>query len=205
MTKRTTLFKVGRGMFTKSCNRFFLKTLLTSLCLTLFVLQVEAAQKVSGTITDETGVGMPGVNVTQKGTTTGAITDVDGKFSLNVENGNSILVFSFVGYEAQEIKVGSQSIINISLAPDQGTLDEIVVVGYGTQKKVTVTGAVSQIKGESIIKSPAVDLSNSLAGRLPGLVVVQTSGEPGADGANISIRGTNTLGLCSNINSIFFK
>ncbi|MFT7434932.1 MAG: TonB-linked SusC/RagA family outer membrane protein [Psychromonas sp.] len=197
MTKRTTLFKVGRGVFSKSCNRFFLKTLFTSLCLTLFVLQVEAAQKVSGTVTDETGVGMPGVNVTQKGTTTGAITNVDGKFSLNVENANSILVFSFVGYQAQEVVVGSQSIINLSLAPDQGTLDEIVVVGYGTQKKVTVTGAVSAIKGDAILKSPAVDLSNSLAGRLPGLVVIQTSGEPGADGASISIRGTNTLGNSS--------
>lgn len=194
MTKKTTLFKVGRGLIAFSCKSSILKNMFSVLCLLLFVLQVEAAQKVSGKVTDETGEGMPGVNVTQKGTTTGTITDIDGNFSLSVDNGNSVLVFSFVGYLAQELAVGSQSIINISLAPDSGTLDEIVVVGYGTQKKVTVTGAVSAIKGGDILKSPAVDMSNSLAGRLPGLVVIQTSGEPGQDGAKISIRGTNTLG-----------
>jgi TonB-linked SusC/RagA family outer membrane protein len=194
MTRKSTFIKVGRGLLTYSFKSSTLKNLFTIFCLVFFALQVEAAQRVSGQVTDETGVGMPGVNVTQKGTTTGAITDVAGKFSLNVENGNSILVFSFVGYTSQEVVVGTQSIINLALQPDQSTLDEIVVVGYGTQKKVTVTGAVSAIKGADIIKSPAVDLSNSLAGRLPGLVVIQTSGEPGADGASISIRGTNTLG-----------
>lgn len=194
MTKRSTFWKVGNGILRYSGRKSISKSLLFVLCLMLFVLQVKAAQRVSGTVTDESGVGMPGVNVTEKGTTNGAVTDVDGKYTLSVEGANSVLVFSFVGYEGQEVAVGSQTVINVSLAPDAGTLEEVVVVGYGTQKKVTVTGAVTAIKGADIVKSPAVDMSNSLAGRLPGLVVIQTSGEPGYDGARVRIRGNNTLG-----------
>ncbi len=193
MTKRSTM-KVDKGILQYTCRNFFSKSLLAVLCLMLTVLQVKAAQKVTGTVSDETGVTMPGVNVTEKGTTNGAVTDVDGKFSLTVQGANSVLVFSFVGYQSQEVVVGTQSVINMSLVPDASTLEEVVVVGYGTQKKVTITGAVSAIKGGDIIKSPAVDMSNSLSGRLPGLVVIQGSGEPGQDGAKISIRGTNTLG-----------
>ncbi|MGR3808921.1 SusC/RagA family TonB-linked outer membrane protein [Jiulongibacter sp. NS-SX5] len=197
MTKRSTFWKVGKGILQFSGRNSFSKSVLTVLCLMLFALHVNAAQQVSGTVTDETGMGMPGVNVTEKGTTNGAVTDVDGKYSLTVSSANSVLVFSFVGYEGQEVTVGSQSVINVALGPDSGTLEEVVVVGYGTQKKVTVTGAVTAIKGAEIVKSPAVDMSNSLAGRLPGLVVIQTSGEPGYDGASVSIRGTNTLGNSS--------
>lgn len=155
-----------------------------------------AQKKVSGKITDaESRAGLPGVTVVVKGTQTGTSSDVDGNYSITVPAGSSdVLIFSFVGYKSQEITVGNQTAINVALETGASYLDEVVVVAYGEQKKVTVTGAVAAVQGDKIMASPAVDLSNSLAGRLPGLVVVQTSGEPGADGARISIRGTNTLG-----------
>ena len=187
----------------ESGKRWYAEVLRISMSLLLVcVLIVQSfaasvAKPVKGKVTDDAGSPLPGVTVTEKGTTNGAITDVDGKFSLNVKDGASTLVFSFVGFATQEVLVGSQAELNISLKPDVGNLEEVVVVAYGTQKKVTVTGAVTQVQGEKLIKSPAVDMSNSLAGRLPGLVVIQQSGEPGYDGALIRIRGNNTLGNSS--------
>lgn len=152
---------------------------------------------VKGKVSDETGGGMPGVSVVEKGTNNGTTTNGAGEFTLNVRTATSSVVFSFVGYVPQEVKVGNQSTINVALQPSASTLDEVIVVGYGTQKKATVTGAVVAVQGDRLVQSPAVDLSNSLAGRLPGLVVIQTTGEPGQDGARINIRGTNTLGNSS--------
>jgi len=150
---------------------------------------------VTGTVTDEASEPLIGVNILVKGTTAGTITDLDGSYSLEV-NTEDILVFSYTGYSTQEITVGTSTKIDITMS--EGTaLDEVVVVAYGTQKKVTVTGAVAQLKGDKLVESPSVNLSTSLAGRLPGLVVIQPSGEPGADDATISIRGTNTLGNSS--------
>ncbi|MFY0686747.1 MAG: TonB-dependent receptor [Cyclobacteriaceae bacterium] len=151
---------------------------------------------VSGTITDEMGEPMPGATVLVKGTSNGTITDIDGQYTL-VAPDDGTLVISFVGYASQEVAINGQSTINVSLDLDASQLDEIVVVGYGEQKKVTVTGAVAALEGKKLVKSPAVEITNSLAGRLPGLVVIQESGEPGADGATIKIRGTNTLGNSS--------
>ena len=151
------------------------------------------AQNVSGKISDEKGEPLVGVSVLVKGTQNGSISDVDGAFSVAADK-NATLVFSFIGYLSKEEAVGGRSTIDLSLEVDAQALGEVVVVGYGTQRKVTVTGAVAQLQGDKIIKSPATDISNSLAGRLPGLVVIQQSGEPGYDGATISIRGTNTLG-----------
>jgi TonB-dependent SusC/RagA subfamily outer membrane receptor len=101
-----------------------------------------------------------------------------------------------LGFLTQEVPASSDQ-INVTLTAGSDELDEVVVTGYGTQRKATVTGAVAAIKGDDIVKSPAVDLTNSLSGRLPGLVVVQGSGEPGFDGATINIRGVNTLGNSS--------
>lgn len=156
-------------------------------------------QSVNGTVTDTDGGGggIPGVSVLVKGTNRGTTTDAKGAFSLNDVNANNTLVFSAVGYETQEIVVGNRSQINVGLKVDVKSLGEVVVVGYGTQTKATVTGAVVQVQGEKLIKSPVQDMGSSLAGRLPGLVVIQTSGEPGADAARINIRGTNTLGNSS--------
>lgn len=162
----------------------------------VFVLYgANGQQTITGVISDSQSQPLPGASVQVKSTTRGAVSDFDGNYSISAEKGE-ILVFSYIGFDNVEIVVGDSSTINVSLQ-EGNELDEVVVVGYGTQKKVTVTGAVSAIKGAEIVKSPSVDISNSLAGRLSGLVVVQTSGEPGNDGAEISIRGTNTLGNSS--------
>jgi TonB-dependent starch-binding outer membrane protein SusC len=152
------------------------------------------AVNISGKVTESDGPGIPGVSVVVKGTSKGTTTDVNGAFTLNDVNATNVLVFSAVGYETQEVLVENKSQINITLIVDQKSLNEVVVVGYGTQTKATVTGAVVQVQGAKLLKAPVQDLGSSLAGRLPGLVVIQTSGEPGADEAKISIRGNNTLG-----------
>ncbi|MEO6916626.1 MAG: TonB-dependent receptor, partial [Chitinophagaceae bacterium] len=105
-----------------------------------------------------------------------------------------VLQISFVGFESQDIPLNGRSSVNVNLVAGNSQLDAVVVVGYGTQKKVTVTGAVATVKGSELAKSPAVNLSNSLVGRLPGVTAVQSTGEPGYDGSRIRIRGTNTLG-----------
>ncbi|MEK6481395.1 TonB-dependent receptor [Catalinimonas sp. 4WD22] len=150
---------------------------------------------VTGQVTSlEDSEGIPGVNVVIKGTSQGTITDVEGKYSIDVPSPESVLVFSSIGYVAEEVVVGTQSMIDIALAPDITSLEEVVVVGYGEQKRETITGSVANIDGEEITKSPTPNVSNSLAGRLPGLVVNQRSGEPGRDDPNILIRGSGTFG-----------
>lgn len=149
---------------------------------------LEAAVQVSGTVVDEADMPMPGVTVTVRGTTTGTVTDGDGKFSLNAPEGAS-LIFSFIGYESQTVEIGSQSIINIVLAEDTQSLDEIIVVGYGTQKKVNLTGAITPVKTKDINDIPATNLSNTLAGRAPGVNITGTSGLSGAS-SSIRIRGS---------------
>jgi TonB-dependent starch-binding outer membrane protein SusC len=151
---------------------------------------------VSGKIMDENGLPLPGVNVLEKGTTNGVATDAEGKFALSV-NENATLVISFIGYTTQEISVANRTNFDIQLVADVTSLQEVVVVGYGEQKKVTVTGSVVAVQGSDLQKSPAIDVSNSLAGRLPGVQAIQSSGEPGYDGSTIRIRGINTLGNSS--------
>ncbi len=156
--------------------------------------ETDLAVNVSGTVLDESDAPIPGVNVLVKGTSVGTTTDSDGRFSLEIENESSILVFSFIGYKSQEVPVGSQSTFNIKMEPDIQSLQEVVVVGYGEQKKVTLTGAVATVKGTELQKSPSLNLSNSIAGRMPGVIATNASGEPGNDGSTIRIRGSNTLG-----------
>ncbi|HTF18484.1 MAG TPA: TonB-dependent receptor [Chryseolinea sp.] len=149
---------------------------------------------VSGTVKDEQGIAVPGVNVLVKSTTNGTTTDVDGHFSLEVPDESSILIFSFIGYTSQEVTVGGQTNLNITLAQDVQSLQEIVVVGYGEQKKTTITGAVTSVKSDVISQAPVTNLSNALVGRLPGAVFINRSGQPGSDGSEIRVRGTNTSG-----------
>ncbi|MCK9205778.1 MAG: TonB-dependent receptor [Salinivirgaceae bacterium] len=148
---------------------------------------------ITGTVTDENGLSLPGVNVVEKGTTLGTITDGNGKFSLKVSGPQAILVFSFIGYATQEVQIGNQTQINISLTPDIESLDEVVIVGYGTQKKATLSGSVASVKGETIAKSPAMNITNSIASTIPGLVAVGQSGEPGSDYSTLYIRGRSSL------------
>jgi TonB-linked SusC/RagA family outer membrane protein len=151
---------------------------------------------VAGTVTDATsGASMPGVNIQVKGTTIGAITDAEGKYSITVTSQSAILSFSFIGYVTQEIPIGGRAILDVALAQQITGLDEVIVVGYGTQKKVTATGSVVSTKGEELTKSATTNLTNNLIGRMPGLTAVSRSGEPGMDGATLRIRGTNTLGM----------
>ncbi|WP_031526160.1 SusC/RagA family TonB-linked outer membrane protein [Dyadobacter crusticola] len=152
-----------------------------------------AQNTVKGRIKDEQGQALPGVSVVVKGTTAGTVTDNEGNYSVNAER-NSTLVFSFIGYLTQEVAIGSKNSVDITLAADTKALEEVVVVGYGTAKKATLTGSVTAVKGAELQKAPAANLSNTLGGRLPGVSAVQASGEPGYDGSAIRIRGTNSLG-----------
>jgi TonB-dependent starch-binding outer membrane protein SusC len=150
---------------------------------------------VKGKITSQDDASaLPGVNVIVKGTSIGTTTDANGEFSIKAPDQNSILVFSFIGYTSQEAVVGSQTNIDVALVSDIATLSEIVVVGYGEQKRETLTGSISQIKGEDIVKSPQTNVSNSLAGRFSGVIANNRGGEPGYDGSTYSIRGLGTTG-----------
>jgi TonB-dependent starch-binding outer membrane protein SusC len=151
--------------------------------------------KVTGTITDAaSNTAMAGVNIQVKGTVSGAISDANGKFSLTLTDRNAVLVISFIGYVTQEIPLAGKVIIDITMTPELTGLDEVVVVGYGTAKVTTITGSISAIKAESLRASSTTNFTNSFAGRLPGLVVVTRSGEPGNDNSTLRIRGSNTLG-----------
>src|SRR3990172_7276896 len=153
------------------------------------------SQKVTGVVTDATtGEKLPGVNILIEGTNTGVITDVNGRYSIELPSPNMVLLFSYVGYNTERIEVTGKSTIDISLVPDIKSLEEVVVVGYGTQRKVTATGSVVSARGDDLKKSPSINLTNNLVGRMPGLTAVTRSGEPGYDCATLRIRGSNTLG-----------
>ena len=153
-------------------------------------------RRVTGTIKDETGVGLPGVSVVQKGTTQGTTTDADGKFSIAASPATT-LVFSYVGYLPQEVKVGAQSAINLSLAADNKNLNEVVVIGYGTVRKSDLTGAVSGVKEAELEERPAPSLNQQLSGRLPGVQVNTNSGRPGGR-TTVRIRGFSSINSSNN-------
>ncbi|MGV8878673.1 MAG: SusC/RagA family TonB-linked outer membrane protein [Sphingobacteriaceae bacterium] len=148
---------------------------------------------IKGTVTDTVGVPLAGVSVQLKGSSTGVVTNAEGIFSIDVPDDNGILVFSFIGFTQQEIAVSGQSSITVRLAEEATALNEVVVVGYGTQKKIELTGSVASIGNEDLVKSSATNVSNALAGRLPGLIAVNGNGKPGT-GSQISIRGVSTIG-----------
>ncbi|TKT88859.1 TonB-dependent receptor [Dyadobacter frigoris] len=159
-------------------------------------ISIEQADEklVTGQVVDETKNVLPGVNIAVKGTATGTTTDVNGQFSLKVPDGNAVLVFSFVGYVAQEINVGNKSSVDVTLAIDNKNLEEVVVVGYGTQKKVNLTGAVGSVQMSDMKSRPLTNTGQALQGTIAGVYALQSSGQPGADGAVISIRGVGTFG-----------
>ena len=164
------------------------------LALLLLLPDLSFAQnlRVQGKVLDETGAGLIGAGVVIQGTTSGVITDLDGNFMLpSVPNG-AILEISCVGYITQEVPV-TGAVINVTLVPDSTLLEDAVVVAYGQQKKVTITGAVSAVSGESLLKAPVANAANALQGQLPGVSAVQPSGMPGADEPVIRIRGVGSL------------
>ncbi len=145
--------------------------------------------QVSGTVTDNEGTPLPGANILEKGTTNGIQVDFDGNFTIAVEDENAVLVVSYVGFATKEVNVGGQTSMTVILEESAAGLDEVVVVGYGTQKKVNLTGAIASVSSKDLVVVPTTNTTAALAGRLPGLIVHQTSGQPGYDVADIRIRG----------------
>ncbi len=154
---------------------------------------------VTGTITDENGQPLEGVSIFEKGTSNGTSTDKNGVFNINVRNRNSLLVFTSVGYQMLEVTVGDRTVINVSLISEVRAGDEVVVVGYRTQTRGTVTGSISTVSGSEISNTPSDNLSNSLAGRLSGTTITQGAGTPGME-STIRIR---TQGTFNNSNPLF--
>lgn len=152
----------------------------------------QSVKKVYGKVVDTAGIPVIGANVTQKGTTNGTITDIDGKFVLEVPKGASIIV-SYIGYNVQELAVTSNTNYEIVLKEDTQNLDEVVVVGYGTQKKVNLTGSVATIKSEQLQNRVASNVTNLLVGQMPGVTILQTSGQPGSDTGALRVRGIGTM------------
>ena len=151
---------------------------------------------VSGKVVDEKGVELPGVTVTVKGGTQGTTTDGTGSFRLTVPESSTVLVFSYVGFIKQEITVGNQSSITVTLLPDTQILNEVVVVGYGSQRRQDITSAVSVIDMSTLGEQPANNPNQILQGRAPGVTVKQTSGAPGGE-FQVRVRGIGSLGAGS--------
>jgi len=169
------------------------KTSLFLLLLLFFTGQQVFGQtgRISGIISETNGSPILGASVLIKGTSIGTISDLDGKYTINVPDNKSILVFSYIGYEKQELNSGKQ-ILNVELVETAKAMDEVVVVGYGTQKKVNLTGAVSSVSMKELEGKPVVNIVEALEGTTPGLTIQQTNSQPGSR-PSINIRGTNTL------------
>ncbi|GAA4305349.1 TonB-dependent receptor [Compostibacter hankyongensis] len=209
MLKRTKLINVAfdHTPLSKALNEMFSNQPLTYTIIGKTIVVKErgqsppSAQKnllppvnIQGTVVDSaSGKPLSGVTVQVKEGTAGATSDEHGRFELSVPD-NAVLIISYLGYNKKEIPVSGRSVINISLSSSATGLSQVVVVGYGTQSKATMTGAVVSTEGDNIRQSPATNLSNSLVGRLPGLSGVTRSGEPGSDETSLLIRGSNTLG-----------
>jgi TonB-linked SusC/RagA family outer membrane protein len=156
-------------------------------------LQQTDKKEISGTVTDKDGEAVIGASVLEKGTTNGIATDAQGRFSLLVNPG-ATLEIRYIGYITREVPIGNKTVFEIVLEETTAEIEEVVVVGYGTQKRYTVTGAVASIGNEDLQKAPAINVANALTGRLPGVSFIQHSGEPGADNPIIRIRGISSLG-----------
>lgn len=155
------------------------------------------ASNVTGVVVDASGTPLIGVNVLEKGTTNGTITDFDGKFTLNVSSPNAKLVISYIGYVSQEVSVPKNGELKVVLKEDTETLEEVVVVGYGTQKKANLSGSVSSVDSEQLQNRPIQNVSSGLQGLMPGVTITGTNGAPGMDSGNIRVRGTGTLNSAS--------
>ncbi|WP_226979554.1 SusC/RagA family TonB-linked outer membrane protein [Zobellia roscoffensis] len=171
---------------------------ITKWFLTLFLMNIASfyaiAQQttVTGTITDIQGMPIPGANIVQKGTTNGVVSDFDGNYTINLNEGSDILVFTYIGYSSTEETVGNKTIVNVTLNEDTQALEEVVVIGYGTTTKSDLTGSVASVSAEEITQTPSSRVDQVLQGRAAGVQVTQTSGAPGA-GTVIRVRGGNSI------------
>jgi TonB-linked SusC/RagA family outer membrane protein len=167
--------------------------ILISLFLMFFSVAVFAQNKtVKGTVLGTDNTSLPGVSVVVKGTLLGTVTNMDGEFSLSIPTDANTLVFSFVGMKQKEVEIGNQTTINVTLEEENVGLDEVVVVGYGTQKKESVVGAISQIDNQALVRSGVTNVTNAITGKLAGVLTVQQSGQPGANDSEIYIRGLSS-------------
>jgi TonB-dependent starch-binding outer membrane protein SusC len=163
------------------------------------VLQLRASEDsqqkqtvVTGVVSDETGKPLPGVAVTVEGTTTGAITDINGKYSVNLSTPSAVLIFSFMGYNTQRITADGKAPVNLQMSPTSMSLNEVVVVGYGTQKRKDLTGAFAQVKSADLTKTAVVGFDQAIQGKMAGVQVTNNSGEPGGS-RSIRIRGVGSI------------
>jgi TonB-linked SusC/RagA family outer membrane protein len=206
--KKKPIPNMGRNLMLKKISRFM------KLCLLIFAMTVvqltansyslkageidgnpasqQTGKKVSGLVTDPSGVTLPGVSVLLKGTTNGVITDIGGNYSLSNVPENGILQFSFVGMKLQEISVSGKSTINVTLAEESIGIEEVVAIGYGTQKKKDLTGSVSNISAEKLLDRPAFNVAQAIGGKIAGIKIIERSGAPGGI-AMIRVRGTNSI------------
>ena len=162
--------------------------------LSFFMAMSAFAQKttVSGFVLDQNKEPLIGVSVMEKGTTNGVVTDFDGKYTIQVEP-NSTLVFSYVGYTKREVAVNNQTTIDVNMIEDQALIDEVVVVGYGVQKKSSMTASVSTVSAKEITKQVTSNVASALLGRTPGVEILQAGGEAGGD-VSILVRGAASFG-----------
>ncbi len=156
-----------------------------------------ADRAISGRVVDEANSALPGVSIVVKGTTRGAVTDADGRYKIDVPDAGATLVFSFVGYTAQEVVVGSQTTLNLTLKADDKQLNEVVVIGYGTSRKSDLTGSVGSVKADQLLERPTASLNQGLAGRMPGVQVNTNSGRPGGR-TTVRIRGFSSINSSNN-------
>ena len=162
------------------------------------VMAVQQGKKVTGVVIDGTGEPVIGANVVVKGTTNGTITDFDGNYTIEGVSANDVLVISYIGYLSQEVPVGNQSMIKVTLKEDTQTLDEVVVVGYGTMKKSDVTGSISTAKGDDLVKNQSFSALDNLRGKVSGVNIFSNSSQPGAYSDRVVIRGIATINSSSN-------
>lgn len=179
-------------------KKFLILLLMPLLSIFMAVDAFAQQMVVTGQVTDETDFGMPGVNVQVKGTTTGVITDMDGNYSIEVPSSKSVLVFSFIGYTTQEITVKNQTKIDVLLKEDAQTLEEVVVVGMGTQKRNTITAAVATVNQDAIVNRPVTDVTSALQGNVAGLNFASDASESGTGGElggeiKFNIRGIGSI------------
>ena len=168
-----------------------LSVLLIVIC-TAFASAFAQQTTVTGTVTDDIDEPLPGVSVVIKGKNTGAITDIDGNYTIKA-GANDILTFSYVGMKTQEVKINGLTKIDVKLMPEANALDEFVAVGYGVQKRGTITGAVSTVKGSELLNVPTMSVSNIVGSRVAGIASKQSSGQPGADDATLTLRGMSGI------------
>lgn len=188
MKSKILLFSIFANW--RCTTRFHTAVVFSLLILSTF--SAHAQTTIKGKVSDESGGVLPGVNVLIKGTTVGTTSDADGNYAISLSEENSILIFSFIGYETQEVPVAGKSVVNVSLLPSIETLSEVVVVGYGVQKKSDVTGAMSSLSQKAIRDVPAANLVQALQGRVAGVDINMTNPRPGGSG-QIRVRGSRSL------------